>query len=331
MDTKIDFVITWVNGNDHKWLKEKEKYLLSNLGLSSSENRYRNWDNLKYWFRGVEKFAPWVNNIYFITCGQTPKWLNTNHPKLKLINHQDYIPQEFLPTFNSNTIELFINKIPGLQEHFVLFNDDTFIIKPVSKKDFFINNLPTDSYAHNVIIPFGTSDKFPHCLINNIDIINKHFNKRQDMKLHFSKCFNMKYGINNLRTIFLLPWYAYTGFYNPHIPVSYLKSTFNEVWSLEDSTLKSSLNRFRSYSDISHWLMRYWQLVKGEFIPRKNSIGKMITASENPTELNKALKNRKCKLLCLNDDNLSINFDIAKNNINYEFEKLFPQKSKFEK
>ena len=74
MDTKIDFVITWVNGNDPKWLKEKEKYLLSNLGLSSSENRYRNWDNLKYWFRGVEKFAPWVNNIYFITCGQTPKW-----------------------------------------------------------------------------------------------------------------------------------------------------------------------------------------------------------------------------------------------------------------
>ena len=30
-------------------------------------------DNLKYWFRGVEKFAPWVNKIYFITYGHAAK------------------------------------------------------------------------------------------------------------------------------------------------------------------------------------------------------------------------------------------------------------------
>lgn len=34
--------------------------------------RYRDWENLKYWFRGVETFAPWVNKVYFITYGHIP-------------------------------------------------------------------------------------------------------------------------------------------------------------------------------------------------------------------------------------------------------------------
>ena len=35
----IDFVVTWVDGND-------------------PNVRFRDWDNMQYWFRAVEKFAP---------------------------------------------------------------------------------------------------------------------------------------------------------------------------------------------------------------------------------------------------------------------------------
>ena len=78
---KIDFVLTWVDCNDPEWQREKAKF----QGKTLSDDdimRYRDWDNLRYWFRGVEKFAPWVNSVFFVTCGHYPSWLNLNHPKL---------------------------------------------------------------------------------------------------------------------------------------------------------------------------------------------------------------------------------------------------------
>ena len=66
-DNTIDFVITWVDGSSLEWQKEKAKYDKNPLTLANSSLRYRDWDQLKYWFRGVEKYAPWVNKIYFVT------------------------------------------------------------------------------------------------------------------------------------------------------------------------------------------------------------------------------------------------------------------------
>ena len=77
---KIDFVLTWVDGSDPDWLAQRREYQ-PGRGTDAGESRYRDWDNLQYWFRGVEKFAPWVNKIYFVTWGHVPKWLNTAHEK----------------------------------------------------------------------------------------------------------------------------------------------------------------------------------------------------------------------------------------------------------
>ena len=125
---KIDFVIPWVDDSDPVWRAKKEKYtgIMSQVG--NEEARYRDWDTLKYWFRGVEKFAPWVRNVYFITDDQVPEWLNLDNPKLKWVKHSDYIPEEYLPTFNSHVIEWNMHRIPDLAENFVYFNDDVFLI-----------------------------------------------------------------------------------------------------------------------------------------------------------------------------------------------------------
>ena len=103
---QIDFVVTWVNNKDVDWRKrksefEKEYNIFQDL---NSEERYREWGLMKYWFRAVEKYAPWVNKIYFITEGHVPNWLDVNHPKLVHVKHEDYIEKQFLPTFNSNVI-----------------------------------------------------------------------------------------------------------------------------------------------------------------------------------------------------------------------------------
>ena len=69
----IDFVIPWVDGSDLEWRKSKNKYSGKiDEPVDITDARYRDWDILKYWFRGVEKYAPWVHKIYFVTCGQKP-------------------------------------------------------------------------------------------------------------------------------------------------------------------------------------------------------------------------------------------------------------------
>ena len=89
MNQKIDFVIMWVDGSDPAWLEEKNKYLEKKIDTSNAINRYRDMGLLKYWFRGVEKFTPWVNKVHFVTWGHIPSWLNTNNPKLNVVRHED--------------------------------------------------------------------------------------------------------------------------------------------------------------------------------------------------------------------------------------------------
>jgi len=65
MHDKIDFVIAWVDGSDPAWLEEKNKYSPKKEDVTNAINRYRDMGVLRYWFRAVEKFAPWVNQIHF--------------------------------------------------------------------------------------------------------------------------------------------------------------------------------------------------------------------------------------------------------------------------
>lgn len=181
---KIDFVVPWVDGGDPEWLKEKAKY--ANDVLSGNEiERFRDWDQLKYWFRGVEKFAPWVNKVHFITWGHLPEWLNVEHPKLHVVRHEDYIPKQYLPVFSANPIELNLHHIEGLSEHFVYFNDDFFLIDHVNPTDFFRNGLPCSTAG--LSIPMQVSHQFAGILLRDYGILNKNFSSRDVIRKHFWK------------------------------------------------------------------------------------------------------------------------------------------------
>ena len=95
MAQKIDFVVLWVDGADPDWQRQRARYAPETTDNGSDPNRFRDWDLMRHWFRCVERFAPWVNRVYFVTNGQVPIWLNPDHPKLKLVKHSDYIPAEF--------------------------------------------------------------------------------------------------------------------------------------------------------------------------------------------------------------------------------------------
>ena len=136
----VDVVITWVNGSDAQWQKEKDYWRTQELHTSeySSGNvRFRDNQELRYCLRSIFWNAPWVRKIFIVTNGQIPKWLNTNHPKIQMITHSQIMPRDALPTFNSEAIETSIAKIDGLADLFLYSNDDTYIYRQTTMSFFF--------------------------------------------------------------------------------------------------------------------------------------------------------------------------------------------------
>ena len=331
---KVDFVLPWVDGSDPLWLAEKNKYsdYKVNSSASSAVSRYRDWDNLQYWFRGVEKYAPWVNNIFFITWGHLPGWLNLQHPKLRIVKHEDFIPKKYLPTFNSNARELNLHSIRDLSEHFVIFNDDTFIINKTNLSDFFNNQKPVDQFIMNPIISSPNLPIIGHTGINNLRIINKNFYKKRVIKDHFGKIYSPNYGGKIFRNLILSFWPLFVGFYNPHLPLPHLKSTLELLWGKEyESFDMTCSNKFRQFTDINHWVLRYWNLCTGNFSPGKSGMGKVFIIGQDDMKIFNYLENQNGKIICINDTSYDIDFEEIKKEINQRFIGIFSEKSTFEK
>lgn len=144
---KIDLVYMWVDDSDKKWRDEKNYWLGEIQGKApmfdeaAVDARWRDNDELKFALRSVDKFAPWINHIFIVTgFGQVPKWLNTKHPKITIVPHEQIMPKDSIPTFNSVAIEMCLMNIPNLSEHFLLANDDMFFYRDVGPDFFFDQN-----------------------------------------------------------------------------------------------------------------------------------------------------------------------------------------------
>ncbi|MGI9915858.1 stealth family protein [Vibrio owensii] len=299
----IDFVVPWVDGSDPEWQEEFKKYNPDPDSCDARFERYRDWDLMRYWFRGVEKNAPWVNKIYFITWGHVPEWLNVNHPKLVIVKHEDYIPAEYLPTFSANPIELNMHRIKGLSEHFVYFNDDFFLLNKTKPEDFFVNGFPCDMAVEN---PISINDEvFAGILMNNTSLINKHFNKKFVISSNKSKWFSVKYGLHLLRTLLMSFWSCFVGLQYQHISQPFLKSTLFEVWKNNENFLNDVCkNKFRSRSDVNQYLFKNWQLCSGKFYPfNPFKLGRSFLVSD--PKLSGIVRNTELKIICLNDDSVN--------------------------
>jgi hypothetical protein len=323
----IDFVIIWVDGSDPEWQKQREKYRdLEDKTQNHNEARFRDWGILKYWFRSVERYAPWVRRIHFVTCGQYPEWLNLEHPKLHFVKHEDYIPPQYLPTFSSFPIELNLHRINGLAERFVYFNDDMFVLAPVKPTDFFANGLPRDVAIRNIPMLY----EIGHVNLNCINIINKEFAFSCQFKQHFWKWMNYRYGIHCLRNLFFLPFVEFTGAKNTHVANAYLKKTYNEVWEKYGDMLdKTCQHKFRCVLDLDQWLFKYWQIVSGNFYPQWLNYAKAY-GIQDTNRLERDIKRKKTKLICLQDCEGWSDISELKKEVIQLFDSEFPVKSSFE-
>lgn len=137
---KIDMVIPYVNNNDTLWQKIFIEYCTKNnlkeKLVDMRTDRYEDIGLINYQLKLINKHMPWINKIYLLlmNVGQEPKDLPSN---VQVVYHAKFIPQKYLPTFNSTTIEMFLWRIPQLSEYFIYANDDMLPFKDLKPRDFF--------------------------------------------------------------------------------------------------------------------------------------------------------------------------------------------------
>lgn len=329
---KIDFVVLWVDGNDPQWRKEKNKYLvLEGREADVSNNRYRDWDNMMYWFRGIEKFAPWVNKVHFVTYGHIPSWLNVNCPKLNVVNHKDFIPEEYLPCFNSSALEIHFHRLKNLSEKFVYFNDDMFLIDRVEPEDFFKHGMPVTfgCFGKEISIQRQKEDAYFEILATDAAVISKFFEKRKTILMNLPKFFNLKYGkqqIHNLLTLFDQSYVLDS----THMPQAFTKRTYSEMWRLAPDIMgQTAKTRFRKGNTVNQDVFKSFQVLSGNFYPQNKKVGKALFFSDEKL-MEDVIRNQRYKMCCVADDVSNEEFEAAVKRLKKYFHSILPDKSQFE-
>ena len=331
----IDFVVLWVDGNDPDWLKEKSKYDPEIVAFDGGKQRYRDWNLMRYWFRAVETFAPWVHKVYFVTWGHVPSFLNIHAPKLCIVKHEDFIPEQYLPTFNSCSIEVNLHRIPGLSEHFVYFNDDMFLLRPCAPEDFFRDGLPCLYSIEKPLMFSNTYITPPHHFFNDLGAINRNFNKRDQVRKNRFKYISKKYNWkDNVRTLLLERLYpdSFLGFAFSHGPSPYLKSTFSEVWKAETECLDISCKeKFRTNRQVNQCIMQWWQIAKGAVSPSRTDNLYIFIFNDTIDRICKEITSQGHRFICLQDsDVFTGDTEELSAKMIQAFDAILPDKSQFE-
>lgn len=303
--SKIDIVILWVNPADTKWRSSYDDNSRREGKRGFDQVRFRDYGTLNYLLRGIEKNASWVNKVHLILSSPTqiPNWLNTDNSKLKIHYHNEFIPINLLPTFNSNCIELFLNRISDLSEYYILFNDDQFILNKLDKNMFVEDGKPVMSVEEKPL-------KF---LIHSMN----DFHTTLDNNLMFSINYCTERGLR-LRN-----------FKHHHLPEIHKKS-------LEQSIVNSNMDifilsligsRFRSRSNFMNWVFSDIIKLRNECINKSiysNSIYTKLYLDTDYTTI------RSKQLVCINDDTRD-DFSECTRRLKMFLNSIYPNKSSFEK
>jgi len=262
-----------------------------------------------------------------------PQWLVQEHPKLNIVYHRDYIPEEYLPTFSANPIELNLHRIPGLAEQFVYFNDDVYLTAPVKPTDFFVNGLPCDSLAETPIT-CDNSNPFSYILLNDVSFVNRHFSRRALIKKHLFRWVFTKNPVDTVKNLAAITVRSnrFFGFCNYHIHQPFLKSTLEKVWELEPELLEeTSSHRFRDWRDVNQYIFKYYQLLTGQYHPyNMRGNGRPYYSSKKTQVIKNVIRKHRYKVICVNDG-VGIDFEVAKSALHEAFSEMLPEKSSFER
>ncbi|GAA5920994.1 hypothetical protein JCM1841_003248 [Sporobolomyces salmonicolor] len=131
----ITIVYSWVNGSEPTYLEDKARF----MGKTAGVNRARDDGLFRYSVRSITRYMPWHKGeiVLLSKRNHIPDWIDTTNPRFRHVAEEDIIPQEALPTFDSNIIESYLHRIPGLSNRFLYLNDDFFLARSTPPDTFF--------------------------------------------------------------------------------------------------------------------------------------------------------------------------------------------------
>lgn len=146
----VDIVYTWVDGNDPELNSRRLAYTSLDKEIFSDDiggsTRYSNLGELFWSVASVNRFMPWIRKIFIVTDGQNPmpqleelkKYFDHLIP-VEVVDHKDIFVdyEDTLPVFNCNSIETMLWRIPDLSDHYIYFNDDTFVASEMHPEEWF--------------------------------------------------------------------------------------------------------------------------------------------------------------------------------------------------
>ena len=311
-----DIVVTYLNERDKQWQEDfkywkdkeiKEGIAEENNRQAFGKERTREWDTFKYWFRGIEKNCPWVNKVFLVVQNKNhiPEWLNIDHPKLRIVYHEEYIPKDLLPTFNAMTIGMYIANIEDLGENYIMCDDDFYFLNPIPDDKFFrygSANHQDNKVEYKLYSGYeleGTDNVFYHILNNNLKF-EEHFNRDK-----------VKYG-----------------FY--HLPEARKKSFEKRILSNYEDEIKEHNNKskFRHKSNLCAYMYSDLLKITGKARlgnPYKNSC---YCTLKSDVDFN-IYKDKD--IVCFNDTEQLDDYEKTKEKFIDFLNSMFPIKSSFEK
>ncbi|MXM66430.1 sugar phosphotransferase [Streptomyces sp. HUCO-GS316] len=289
----IDVVYTWVDGNDPAWQRRRGEYGDGGYhSESANAARYISRDELRYSLRALEQNAPWVRHIYIVTDRQRPAWLSDRHPRITVVDHSEIFDDpSALPTFNSHAIESRLHHIDGLAEHFLYFNDDMFLGRPVTPQDFFLSNGMTRTFFSPSQVPRWdlTQGDRP------VDAAGK--NNRRLLLENFGTAI-----VQKLR----------------HAPYALRRSVLHEIErEFAEAHWQTGHSRFRSPTDISipSSLYHYYAYFTGRAVPSDIGFAYLdLARPEIQRRLGILLARRDRQAFCINDT-LSDGHDVERQTV----------------
>ena len=237
-----------------------------------------------------------------MTNGQIPKWLDTSHPKIQIVTHDQIMPQKALPTFNSMAIETCLDNIPDLSEQFLFANDDAFFDKFVSKNYFFDTN-------GNPFVYLKKHKKWDHDLL------------KKDQYIHY---------INQCVELTDKKFSRYEG---THCICAYKKTNLtNCKKEFKEKFDKTTFSKFRNFEDIQRHIYDFWAIKNkkaiGLFFKNKKKAKQLYLNIKNSEHMYQKLKKNNPILVCYNDTEKTTQTD--RENLKHFLNARYPQKQEWE-
>lgn len=267
---------------DPQWQRDLD-YVRKYHEEAANEVRYRSWGTEELLIRCIRKNMPWIRDIIIILAreSQVQGWMKslpprTKEPRVRVVFHKEFIPEEQLPTFNSRAIEMYLHRIPGLSDYFIYGNDDMFPIGALKEEEFFRAAAGTGPDMVPCLewkmMPCNSASSFHQACMNGINFVGREFGRH----------------------------YTTEWMHLGHNIIPMKKATCERFWQQHKKEMAESVTRFRLAKNFNQYIYSWWQIMACEYV-EYSAPHRYVSTKSDINEIVTAIREAE-GLLCINDN-----------------------------